>query len=62
MEMLWKLPRSVRNALENKKKQLKKDILTFEERIAHLEPWLANVKALKASTEKELAELENKYK
>lgn len=59
---LWTQPREVRHSVRRKMRQLEKNIGMHADQIARIEPWLANLKRMKAEDEKELAKIKETYK
>ena len=57
----WKLPKNERTEIEMKMQRLTRRILKDKDQIAHLEPWLNNVKEMLSFNEKDLAELKKTY-
>jgi predicted nucleic acid-binding Zn-ribbon protein len=60
MKTFWQLPKAERNTIIRKKFELQKEICRLDGEIAHLEPWLSNIRKMRDDAEKKMAEF-NKY-
>ena len=58
---LWKLSRAVRGSIKLRMRHLQDRISAGQDRVAELEPWLANVKRILEADQKELKKLKEEF-
>jgi hypothetical protein len=62
MTEIWKLPKAVRTSIEQKRAQLKRDIIELDKTIDYHGTILRTYLVRKAEKEKELKDIETKYR